>query len=364
MFKIIWDKETGGVRLQSHFTSDALTVSPRPVFFEELDMLGLDKLGWQYPQCQEPLLWACNKQYFYRGVLAFDVKGANIYDDPTVIFQEGQEKLNIIPVDVDEMLKRVNNEMFLLESEAVEFIRDKFAQYSSARKTVEKAVANQMDFEALAAKQEKRTKNKMAIVKQDCDSFDVMPLEVAQEQGKKIYQTTRVDKFLASFSGGKDSQVVLDLCTRAIPPESFEVIYSDTGYELPPSLALYDQIIEFAELKEFENRPFKQLSSGMKSRLAFSIASLVCPDILILDEVLSVGDGAFREKSERKMREIIAGGATTILVSHAISQVRDLCNKVLWLHKGYQIEFGEDVEGICDRYEEMLSGKRTIQIPV
>lgn len=249
MFKIIWDKETGGVRLQSHFTSDALTVSPRPVFFEELDMLGLDKLGWQYPRCQEPLLWACNKQYFYRGVLAFDVKGANIYDDPTVIFQEGQEKLNIIPVDVDEMLKRVNNEMFLLESEAVEFIRDKFAQYSSARKTVEKAVANQMDFEALAAKQEKRTKNKMAIVKQDCDSFDVMPLEVAQEQGKKIYQTTRIDKFLASFSGGKDSQVVLDLCTRAIPPESFEVIYSDTGYELPPSLALYDQIIEFYHQK-------------------------------------------------------------------------------------------------------------------
>lgn len=249
MFKIIWDKETGGVRLQSHFTSDALTVSPRPVFFEELDMLGLDKLGWQYPRCHEPLLWACNKQYFYRGVLVFDVKGANIYDNPTVIFQEGQEKLNIIPVDVDEMLKRVNNEMFLLESEAVEFIRDKFAQYSSARKTVEKAVANQMDFEALAAKQEKRTKNKMAIVKQDCDSFDVMPLEVAQEQGKKIYQTTRIDKFLASFSGGKDSQVVLDLCTRAIPPESFEVIYSDTGYELPPSLALYDQIIEFYHQK-------------------------------------------------------------------------------------------------------------------
>lgn len=126
----------------------------------------------------------------------------------------------------------------------------------------------------------------------------------------------------------------------------------------------YDQIIEFAELKEFENRPFKQLSSGMKSRLAFSIASLVCPDILILDEVLSVGDGAFREKSEKKMREIITGGATTILVSHSIPQVRDLCNKVLWLQKGHQIEFGEDVQGICDRYEEMLGGKRTIQIPV
>lgn len=123
----------------------------------------------------------------------------------------------------------------------------------------------------------------------------------------------------------------------------------------------YDRIIEFAELKDFEDRPFKQLSSGMKSRLAFSIASLVCPDILILDEVLSVGDGAFREKSESKMREIIGGGATTILVSHSISQVRELCNKVLWLHKGHQIEFSNDVEGICNRYEEFLSGKRTIK---
>ena len=115
MFKIIWDKETGGVRMQSHFTFDALTVSPRPVFFEELDMLGLDKLGWQYPRCQEPLLWACNKQYFYRGVLVFDVKGANIYDDPTVIFQEGQEKLNITPVDVDKMLKCVKMRCFCLK---------------------------------------------------------------------------------------------------------------------------------------------------------------------------------------------------------------------------------------------------------
>ena len=80
----------------------------------------------------------------------------------------------------------------------------------------------------------------------------------------------------------------------------------------------YEQIIEFAELEEFQDRPFKQLSSGMKSRLAFSIASLVRPDILILDEVLSVGDGAFKKKSEAKMREIIGSGATTILVSHSL----------------------------------------------
>lgn len=119
----------------------------------------------------------------------------------------------------------------------------------------------------------------------------------------------------------------------------------------------YDRIIEFAELKEFEDRPFKQLSSGMKSRLAFSIASLVQPDILILDEVLSVGDGAFRKKSEAKMKEIISGGATTILVSHSISQVREMCSKILWLHKGRQVEFGDDVQGICDRYQAFLEGK-------
>jgi ABC-2 type transport system ATP-binding protein len=119
----------------------------------------------------------------------------------------------------------------------------------------------------------------------------------------------------------------------------------------------YPYIIEFSELKEFEDRPFRQLSSGMKSRLAFAIASLVKPDILILDEVLSVGDGAFKSKSEAKMREIIKGGATTILVSHSIHQVRTMCNKVLWLEKGRQIAFTDDVEGTCDCYEEYLRNR-------
>lgn len=129
------------------------------------------------------------------------------------------------------------------------------------------------------------------------------------------------------------------------------------GYTRKYMDEMYDQIIDFAELKDFENRPFKQLSSGMKSRLGFSIACLVRPDILILDEVLSVGDGAFRKKSEAKMKEIITGGATTILVSHSLEQVRNMCNKVLWLHKGKQIEFGDDVQGICDRYQDFLDGK-------
>lgn len=129
------------------------------------------------------------------------------------------------------------------------------------------------------------------------------------------------------------------------------------GYTRKFMNEMYEQIIDFAELKDFEDRPFKQLSSGMKSRLAFSIASLVQPDILILDEVLSVGDGSFRKKSEAKMKEILTSGATTILVSHSLTQVRQLCNKVLWLHKGKQITFGDDVSGICDRYEEFLAGR-------
>ena len=123
---------------------------------------------------------------------------------------------------------------------------------------------------------------------------------------------------------------------------------------------VYKQILDYAELREFENRPFKQLSSGMKSRLAFSIASLVNPEILILDEVLSVGDGAFRKKSEAKMKEIIRGDATTILVSHSLEQIRELCTKILWLHRGKQIAFGENVQDICNKYQSFLNNEFTI----
>ena len=117
----------------------------------------------------------------------------------------------------------------------------------------------------------------------------------------------------------------------------------------------YNEIISFAELADFQDRPFRQLSSGMQSRLAFSIASLVQPDLLILDEVLSVGDGAFQQKSAEKMREIIRSGATTIFVSHSIDQVETLCNKVLWLHQGEQIAFGDTAE-LCGLYRRFLTG--------
>lgn len=124
---------------------------------------------------------------------------------------------------------------------------------------------------------------------------------------------------------------------------------------------MYETIIDYAELKEFENYNFKQLSSGMQSRLAFSIASLVQPEILILDEVLSVGDGSFQEKSAKKMQEIIERGAVTILVSHSLNQIRELSTKILWLHKGKQIAFGDDVQEICDAYQDFLDGKLAIE---
>lgn len=130
------------------------------------------------------------------------------------------------------------------------------------------------------------------------------------------------------------------------------------GYTRAFMDAKYNEIIDFAELQDFQDYQFKQLSSGMKSRLAFAIACLVDPDIIILDEVLSVGDGAFRKKSGDKMREILDSGVTGLLVSHSIDQVRELCNKVLWLDHGRQIAFTDDVDFYCDAYEEFLMTKK------
>ena len=118
----------------------------------------------------------------------------------------------------------------------------------------------------------------------------------------------------------------------------------------------YQRILDFSELNGFEDRPFKQLSSGMQSRLAFAIASMMDPEILILDEVLSVGDGAFQKKSAKKMMEIISGGVATIFVSHSIGQVRELCGRALWMEGGQQMALG-DVNEVCDQYEAFLAEK-------
>ena len=118
----------------------------------------------------------------------------------------------------------------------------------------------------------------------------------------------------------------------------------------------YDEIIDFAEIRDFENVAFRKLSSGMKSKIAFSLASFVKPDILILDEVLSVGDMSFRAKSEQRMKELFDSGVTTILVSHAIEQIREMCTKVLWLEKGHMRGYGETQE-MCDAYEAYMRGE-------
>ncbi|MFW5544815.1 MAG: hypothetical protein ACOCN0_05945 [Prevotella sp.] len=174
MYNIIWDIETGGVALHSRRVEGTLGTSPRPVFWEELDLLKLNELGWIYPHSEAPLLWAINKQYWYRGELVFEAKGASIYHDAKIEFQPGKEQLNLQPIDMDKMLKRCNEYMFLLESEAIEFIRETYLQYVGARKSVNRVPANQINFDELVKSVEKKTKKRMAIVKEDCDSFDIV----------------------------------------------------------------------------------------------------------------------------------------------------------------------------------------------
>lgn len=111
-----------------------------------------------------------------------------------------------------------------------------------------------------------------------------------------------------------------------------------------------DEIIEFAELDKFINTPLKNYSSGMKARLGFSIATLVKPDILIVDEVLSVGDHKFKEKSEQKMKSLMGSGTTVLFVSHSIEQMKNMCDRVLWLEHGLVKELGPATE-VCDKYK-------------
>ena len=247
MFKVIWDPEYNGVRLTISSKGDALNVSPRPVFWEELDLLELNKKGWIYPHVEEPLLWACDRRYFYKGQFVLEVKGGNVFDSPTVIQQEGFEVLILQPVDMDRLRSRNEDTMFIIEHEAMEFINQTYRRYKNIREVTQKNP--DLDFQRLASALEKKTKEEHVVIKEDCDSFDVMPLSKAEEQGKAPILSSNTDIFVTSFSGGKDSQVVLDLVTRVVPAEDIVVIYSDTGYELPPSINLYKKIKDFYKQK-------------------------------------------------------------------------------------------------------------------
>ena len=111
----------------------------------------------------------------------------------------------------------------------------------------------------------------------------------------------------------------------------------------------FDEIVEFSELKDFLDVPVKNFSSGMTAKLAFSIATIVNPEILIVDEILSVGDIKFQEKSKKKMMEMIKGGTTVLYVSHSLESIKDLCTKVVWLEHGKVVKTG-DTNKICDDY--------------
>ena len=113
----------------------------------------------------------------------------------------------------------------------------------------------------------------------------------------------------------------------------------------------YDEIVDFSELGRFIDVPIRNYSSGMLARLAFSVASVVVPEILIVDEILAVGDAGFQEKSRTRMMELMGGGTTVLFVSHSLAQIREMCKRVVWLEQGHVKMMGNSDE-VCNAYEQ------------
>lgn len=138
--------------------------------------------------------------------------------------------------------------------------------------------------------------------------------------------------------------------------ENIYLYGSFLGYSKEFIAGKYNEIVEFSELGDFIDVPIVNYSSGMRARLGFSIATIVEPEILILDEVLSVGDAKFKKKSEKKIRSMMKDDVTVLFVSHNINQVRSICNKAIILDHGKLIAQG-NVDEMCDIYEQMLAGE-------
>lgn len=128
------------------------------------------------------------------------------------------------------------------------------------------------------------------------------------------------------------------------------------GYSEEFLKSKYDEIVEFSEIGQFIDVPLRNYSSGMIARLAFSVATVVVPEVLIVDEVLSVGDVAFQEKSYRRMMELMHGGTTVLFVSHSLPQIRSMCNRVVWFDHGEVTMFGE-TQQVCDAYMQSKAGE-------
>lgn len=119
----------------------------------------------------------------------------------------------------------------------------------------------------------------------------------------------------------------------------------------------FDEIVEFAELEDFLDSPVKNFSSGMKSRLGFSVATMVEPDILIVDEVLAVGDVLFKKKCMAKMKQMLNNGTTLLIVSHNMNHIQAMCDKAIWLNKGKVVKQG-DMKEVCDEYLATIEEKK------
>ena len=117
----------------------------------------------------------------------------------------------------------------------------------------------------------------------------------------------------------------------------------------------FEEIVEFSELRDFLDVPVRNFSSGMTARLAFSIATIVDPEVLIVDEILSVGDIAFQSKSEAKMQSLIEGGTTVLFVSHSLGQIKSICDRIIWIEKGRIKKIGG--KELCDEYEKIMKEK-------
>ncbi len=243
MFKVSWNREDNGVRLSTIDDTDSINGSPRPVFYEELDLIGFDRY-WRYPHSKDPLLWAVGRRYYNKGVFVAEAKGGNYYDNPQICVCPAGEGLELVPIDMRKITSDNEKDLFLLEQEALEFIHNTYAMYGRSKNGREDSVELDWSFNAAKALSEK-TKVPYTVVRQTCGSVDVIPLDEARLKNKPEYKSSKVDKFVMSFSGGKDSQVTLDLVSRVIPPSEFSVIYSDTGLEILPSIEIYNDTENF-----------------------------------------------------------------------------------------------------------------------
>ncbi len=176
MYNVKWDHGTNGVLLSDTIERHEEIMPPRPVFFEELDLLGFDSY-WTYPRPEEPLLWAIERRYFYKGIFVAEARGGTIFDAPEIVLTDAGQNLTLEPVNVPRMILKNQHALDTLTYEAMDFVEDTYKRYNKK---------------------------------------------------KHIH-------FVVSFSGGKDSQVVLDLVSRVIPPDEYIVIFTDTTMEIPPT---------------------------------------------------------------------------------------------------------------------------------